>query len=198
MTKIYIVRHGEKEGREENSHLSDVGINQAEATAQYLKNRGISSIYSSPLIRAQDTAKIIAKTLSLPIILDPRLRERLVWGDREGETYKEFLEEWRKTCADRLYKPPVGDSSSNSGNRVKSLVDELAKDNSATALISHNGAIGDFLRTIFSDKLLPFSIEQATGVEMVNIPYCSVTTIDVNNGEYSFKKVGYTDHLQTK
>lgn len=195
MSEFYLVRHGAKETREEDSPLSAVGIKQSEATAEYLENRGISSIYSSPLRRAQHTSEIIAVRLSLPITSDSRLRERLVWGDRKGETYDEFLEEWVKTSEDRQYQPQYGDSVFTSGNRVKQLFDEAAKDNSTSLIVAHSGAIGDFLRTVFPDELLPFYIEPVAKVRMVEVLYCSITTIEVNNGTYTLKKVNDTSHL---
>lgn len=196
MAEIYVVRHGAKETREEDSPLNAVGIKQVEATAKYLENRDISSIHSSPLKRAQHTSELIAVRLGLPVTADSRLRERLVWGDRKGETYDEFIEEWRKTSADRYYQPSYGDSSFTSGNRVKQVVEEAGEtNNGATLLITHSGVIGDFLRTVFPDELLPFYIEPVAKVRMVEVLYSSVTVVEVNTGTYALKRVNDTSHL---
>lgn len=58
---------------------------------------------------------------------DNRLRERLLWGDRKGESFDEFLSEWIKTTIDRNYQPLFGDSFFMAGNRMKSLIDEISK-----------------------------------------------------------------------
>lgn len=197
MAEIYIVRHAEKETRGENSPLNAVGIKQSEVTAEELENRGISSIYSSPSRRAFHTSEIIAARLGLQVIPDSRLRERLAWGDRKDETYEQFLEEWRKTQANKYYQPTYGgDSRLISGNRVKQVVDEVGEaTNDALLLVTHSGAIGDFLETVFPDEFLPFYIEPVAKVRMVEILYCSITVIEANKGRYTLKKVNDTSHL---
>lgn len=198
MAEIYILRHAEKETREENSPLSTIGIKQAEATAKYLEHRNIGSIHSSPLRRALHTSEIIAARLGLQVIPNIRLRERLAWGDRKEETYEQFLEEWRKTQSDKYYKPPYGDSRFISGNRIKQVVDEVGEaKNDACLLVTHSGAIGDFLETVFPDELLPFYIEPVAKVRMVEILYCSITVVEVNKGQYTLKKVNDTSYLPT-
>lgn len=72
-TYIYFVRHGEVYnpkkiwyGRLPNHGLSKKGREQIEETAKYLKNKQIDIIYSSPLLRAKQSAEIIRKKLKLP------------------------------------------------------------------------------------------------------------------------------------
>lgn len=74
-TYIYFVRHGEVYnpkkiwyGRLPFHGLSKNGRNQIEETAKYLKNKQINVIYSSPLLRARQSAEIIRKKLNLPKI----------------------------------------------------------------------------------------------------------------------------------
>jgi len=45
----------------------------AQRTADYLSHKPIVAVYSSRLIRAYQTAEIIAKPFSLPVITDRRL-----------------------------------------------------------------------------------------------------------------------------
>lgn len=72
-TYIYLVRHGEVYnpkkiwyGRLPFHGLSIKGREQIEETAQHLKNKHIDVIYSSPLLRARQSAQIIRKKLNLP------------------------------------------------------------------------------------------------------------------------------------
>jgi len=74
-TTIYLIRHGEVNnphniiyGRLPGFHLTDVGKKQLEDAAKYLKNKHIDEIYTSPLLRAKESAGIIQKVLGLPII----------------------------------------------------------------------------------------------------------------------------------
>lgn len=81
MTKIYIARHGQDEDNAKailnghrNSPLTATGRQQASELADGIKNVGIvfDGVYTSPLLRANTTAKVICQSLSLsdPIILD--------------------------------------------------------------------------------------------------------------------------------
>ncbi len=72
-TNIYLVRHGEVHnpkkivyGRLPGFRLSTKGVLEVEQTANFLIDKNISTIYSSPLLRARQTAKIIQKKLYLP------------------------------------------------------------------------------------------------------------------------------------
>lgn len=74
-TTIYFIRHGEVYnpdniiyGRLPNFGLSDHGEKQIEETANFLLDKHIDVIYSSPLKRAKQTAEIIRAKLSIPTI----------------------------------------------------------------------------------------------------------------------------------
>ena len=80
---IIFLRHGQAEnntkrilaGRTEGVHLTKLGIEQAESIGKYLKPIDISAIYSSPIERADNTAKIVAESNSIDYKLDERLTE---------------------------------------------------------------------------------------------------------------------------
>ena len=63
--------------------LNATGRAQAEVAAQVLYGRGISSIVSSPLSRAMDTAQAVAAVLGLPVTAGVDLQEAS-FGIREG------------------------------------------------------------------------------------------------------------------
>lgn len=71
-TRIYFVRHGEVHnplkiwyGRLPFYRLSANGKQQIENTAEYLMDKNIDIIYSSPLLRARQSAEILRKKLGL-------------------------------------------------------------------------------------------------------------------------------------
>jgi phosphoserine phosphatase len=75
MVRIILVRHGEtawnKEGKFQGRldiELSDAGRQQAKKLAEALRDVHIDSIYSSPLKRSFDTAKLIAGWHSLEVV----------------------------------------------------------------------------------------------------------------------------------
>lgn len=196
MTTFYLIRHGARESLKEDSPLSPLGIKQAEACAYQLTSSGIGSIYTSPLKRTLQTAKIIAHALRLHIKSDNRLKERLIWGDRPGESYDEFVLEWIKTSNDRNYKPPYGDTSFEAGNRVKSLIDEVADSGVKNILVvAHGGIIGDFLRNIFSEDKLVFQIDPKSSVKYIEILECSITEIQKANKKHFLKSVNDISHF---
>lgn len=87
---LYVVRHGQTDwniqGRIQGStdvELNSNGINQAKQTAELLKNIDFDVIYSSPLKRTIDTAKLINEYHNINIIKDGRIIERN-FGDFEG------------------------------------------------------------------------------------------------------------------
>ena len=85
---IYIIRHGKTEknrtnllqGRS-NQPLNEEGIRQAREAASFFRDIEFSHVYSSPLIRAIQTAEIIAP--GTRIITDDRLIE-MDYGPYEG------------------------------------------------------------------------------------------------------------------
>lgn len=98
---FYFVRHGEtdwnKRGIYQGSSdipLNDAGIEQAHMIARLLKNEPIAHIVTSPLIRAKQTAEIIAEHLGKPITTIDELKE-LSLGEKEGQPRSEgFFENW--------------------------------------------------------------------------------------------------------
>lgn len=194
MTTFYLVRHGKKESKNEFTSLSDIGIKQAELTAKYFKSLNISSIYASPLKRTQQTAEIISKEIKIPIVTDDKLRERMEWVPVE-ESFEDFLKEWDKTSIDRNYKPPIGDSSYKTGDRVKAVLEKIADSNSSILVVTHGGAIGDFLRNIFSDEQLSLKTRPLSSIKYVEISECSITEVQKINNEYALKRVNDVSHL---
>ncbi len=85
---IYIIRHGQTElnnkqvlqGRSDYP-LNEKGIAQAHVAAERLRLVSFSSVFSSPLIRAVQTAEIIAP--GVPVRIDERLIE-MDYGPYEG------------------------------------------------------------------------------------------------------------------
>lgn len=80
--KLYLLRHGEtswnKEDRmayNKNLVLNDTGIKQAQDISKEIEKINYDFIFSSPFIRAIQTAEIV-NVKKFPIIIDDRLAER--------------------------------------------------------------------------------------------------------------------------
>jgi broad specificity phosphatase PhoE len=79
---VHLVRHGEVDnpdrvlyGRLPGFHLSEAGRVMAKAAADFLADRDITAVRSSPLERAVETAEPIAAEFGLPTVTDDRLIE---------------------------------------------------------------------------------------------------------------------------
>ena len=94
-----MIRHGQAQnnverrlaGRMDGVNLTEDGIKQAEHAAIMLESAGVSAIYSSPILRAAETAKIISERCGVPVKTDPRLTE-IDMGKFTGMRFEEVLE----------------------------------------------------------------------------------------------------------
>jgi broad specificity phosphatase PhoE len=81
-TTVHLLRHGEVYnpegvlyGRRDGYHLSDLGVRMAERVAEVIGERDIVHVRSSPLERAQETARPLAAARGLEIVTDDRVIE---------------------------------------------------------------------------------------------------------------------------
>lgn len=96
MTAICLVRHGETEwnaiGRlqgREDIPLNGKGKEQAKIVGQYLQNSGFAALYTSPLARAKETARIVNRYIGeLPIFESSAFIEK-DYGRASGMTVQE-------------------------------------------------------------------------------------------------------------
>lgn len=79
---LYIIRHGKPDYQTDT--LTPEGVEQAKLTAERLMKSGIDEIHSSPMGRAQETARPLADALGLPIIT-----ESWAW-ELDAESYNTY------------------------------------------------------------------------------------------------------------
>jgi broad specificity phosphatase PhoE len=100
---VYLVRHGETNatnqglyGRSPGIGLNEAGKMQAQRVAEYLQEKVIDAIYSSPLERAIGTAEPLASRKNIPIQSSPAFNE-VNQGDWTGQTWSNLREDssWR-------------------------------------------------------------------------------------------------------
>ncbi len=102
--ELIIVRHGKTratsagifEGTCSKNNLTKSGIGYANKLAGFFAGYGIDEIYSSPLKRAVQTAKPVARLTNLKIRIEPLLRE-ISYGSWEGKRKSELAKtgEWK-------------------------------------------------------------------------------------------------------
>src|SRR2546429_672762 len=176
MTYFYLVRHAEKSDSVDSGDpaLSPRGIRQARWTARHLACSSIDAIYSSPLVRARETARHIAQELRLPVHICPALREPANWGDDPAQTRDEFVAMWEYATHHRDWQPPIGDSSRQAGERLEGLLRALAGayPDARLVLVMHGGIIGDLVRNLFSDE----EVRRYTS-DISTVAHCSITPV---------------------
>lgn len=150
-TTIILCRHGESEGNREarfGGHgptpLTALGRSQAEATAQRLARSGVDAVYSSDLVRARETADIIAAAIGCETVATPSLRERSV-GIFTGLTFDEARERFPRDFEALLRRdpdscPPGGETYAQCRARASSFLDDLlvSRAGQRILLVSHH------------------------------------------------------------
>lgn len=148
---IYLVRHGDIGLGSEKRYigqtdlpLSPLGLKQASLLKDMFSPISFDNIFCSDLMRAQQTAKIIAVPRPAAPILCPEFRE-LNMGDWEGKTFSEIRTKFPKEFAERgqtiaNFVPPRGESFTDCSKRVLPAFEWLMKSAGNTILIiAHAG-----------------------------------------------------------
>ena len=79
--ELLLIRHGlpervvNEDGTPADPPLSAKGRDQAERVARWLEGVSIDRLYSSPLLRARETAQPLATLRGLPVEIEPAVRE---------------------------------------------------------------------------------------------------------------------------
>lgn len=156
-TPLLILRHGQTPWNaagiwqgQANPGLTDLGREQAQSAAAALvdsKVRPWQRIISSDLARAEQTARVVAEALSLPLDFDVRLRERDVghWSGKskreieetDGETLRAFFSDDPTVC------PGGGESTHVLRARAFAAIESIASrwPDEHTIIVTHLGWI---------------------------------------------------------
>ena len=162
--KIYLIRHGQttgdvedRYGGEYDDELTDKGILQAQELANKLANTGIQILFCSPLIRAQQTAKILKDKLGCEIKTINDLRERNKNGILTGMTRNEAKEKYPE-LVEKLkdYRNQIegAESQDDFVERIKKAFVEVTSITgySTISIITHGGPIWTIFSDILNDK----------------------------------------------
>jgi len=191
MSLIGLIRHGStqwnKEGRAQG--LSDIpldeeGLDQAKALAVRLSKEEWNAIYSSDLLRARQTAEIIAEKMKIAdICFDYRLRE-MVGGKIEGTTEAERVGLWGSNWRDLDLGIEDVDSVSSRGTECIESVSHKHF-GQKVLIVSHGALIGLSIK-----KLLP---NLNTNEHLKN---ASITTIKKLNKHWDCEVYNCTLHIE--
>lgn len=200
-TKIILVRHGFSVANEKNIYagiqdypLSELGLKQAELCGKYFEKSSISAIYSSPLIRAYDTALSISKVKGLEIVIERDLRE-CEGGDWEGKRYEYLCSHypfeygiWVKDIGNA--KCPNGESIKDFANRIFSAITNIAEkhDGECICIVTHATPI----------RVIEAFAKNVPICKLKDIGWCanaSINSFIYENGNFSIEEMNNDAYL---
>jgi broad specificity phosphatase PhoE len=152
MLQVYLLRHGETFWNADgnrycgatNIGLTEKGISQAHVAAGLLQHIHFDAVYTSPLQRAHNTAKIASGDYP-SISVEKRLTEA-AFGEWEGKTREEFIaenpdlwEDWAKE-PDHIRAGGTGETAMEVVTRVDDFFREILKKhtNGTILVVAHN------------------------------------------------------------
>ena len=130
--------------------LSDRGRQQAARVAERLKDLTPTILYSSDVLRTQETAQFISQSIGMPVHLCEGLREWDVgtWEDRHVDELATHLQEIGANIVS--YVPEGGESQLQTQERLIAQMNTFAAQHAGETIVcvSHGKAIDMFARHV--------------------------------------------------
>lgn len=208
-TRLYLIRHGqagnnlgELDTASADLPLTEVGREQARRLGERMASYGVDAIYSSPLLRARETAQAIADRTGLEVIVVHDLREidSAVEGNIRGarsdavtgiSALAELSDDEIKA---RIEANPTWDSfpqaepSLHARNRIRAAMDQIIADNPGkrVAVVCHAGVIQMYVSMVLGIRTdFPFYPFNA-----------SITSIRALNDRRALWRLNDISHLE--
>lgn len=179
MSQLVLVRHGQSVYNLENRFtgtidigLTTLGEEEARQTGEKLKEYSFDTTYTSMLIRAQESLRIILEVIAqtnIPVIKNAALNERM-YGSLQGlnkdETIKKYgieqVEIWRRSYS---ICPPEGESLAETFGRTvpyfKAEIEPKLRAEKNVLIVAHGNslrALMMYLENISSEEIVKINI----------------------------------------
>jgi probable phosphoglycerate mutase len=151
--RLILVRHGESPSNLTRAidttvpgpRLTALGVEQAEALTEALRDESIDAIFASTMTRAQMTAEPLARVRGLTVQVRDGLRE-ITAGELEMRNDDESIDLYLETsfawaAGDLDRRMPGGENGVEAFARFDAVVAEAAGAYSSACLVSHGAAI---------------------------------------------------------
>lgn len=178
---LYFVRHGETDWNvrkkiqgKTDIPLNEKGVSQAVALASWLKANGfqVKRTYTSPQLRAAETARILSDALEIESIVLNGLRE-MDLGEWEGmnwntveEVYQDRYEYWNTHR--RFTRTPQGESYDDVLGRTLRALQYILEQETHDVLVVTHSAVLMALRCYLADRpfedMVPYFKTKNTGI----------------------------------
>jgi len=195
VSTLFLVRHGETDWNrsgqimgEQPVPMNQNGEAQVKRLATFLKSRSIHALYSSPVVRALQTAEILASALQVPVTADRGLTEINV-GEWEGRYWKHLTDEFARQqfyTRPEEARPPGGETLSEVQTRAVAAVERARTREGADRLLFVSHA--DVVRTILAHYL---RLDLKT-VRQLRIDHASLTALEINGTLADLLFLNYT------
>jgi alpha-ribazole phosphatase len=152
VSRLLLLRHAEpsEDARGRCYGSLDVGLSaagraHARELAERLRRLEFAAVYTSPRLRARETAAPIAAARGLEAVTDDGLRE-LDFGELEGRTYDEIAASdpelyraWMETPTSVRF--PGGESFADLKERAVAALDRIRARHDAALVVTHGGVL---------------------------------------------------------
>lgn len=169
---IYFIRHGETDYNKKHIMqgwldipLNETGLTQAEEAKQICKNLQIDLIYSSPLLRAKQTAEKINEVHKLQIIFDDRLKE-ICFGSVQGECRDDWSEEKKQDVFSNPEKYGA-ETLQQLYDRVTNFFREIENIDKNILIVSHGGVYRAIYKYLNNIDGFDFELENLKNAKLI-------------------------------
>jgi probable phosphoglycerate mutase len=204
--RLYILRHGETDWNKAKKvqgsvdiPLNGFGRQLAKGTAKGFGNIHFDLAYTSPLLRAKETAEIILEGRETPLHIDKRLEE-INFGIYEGmlcDSESNSEEFW---AFDKLftkpdeYIPVEGETLESLSRRTGDFLEELQEkfkgQDKQILIATHGATLNALLNHVKGNHEIanfwPGSV----------FPNCGVAVVNVEDGDYTIEEEGVVYHQE--
>lgn len=212
--RVYLVRHGASElnlvgvHQKATTPLAQSGKKQAKILARHFQKIPIDIIYSSPLLRAKQTAEVLSEALKIPVEYMQELQERRRASSMQGKKPgREISEEIYKLLRKHRYSPDWRYEDAETFNELKQRVQRSIKhlekyhENQNVLLVTHGIFMRMFLlSTFFGEKMTPKQFYTISDKLITH--NTGITVFDYSKGEgwtlVSWNEVAHLGNIKTK
>jgi probable phosphoglycerate mutase len=199
-TVVHLVRHGQTESNvtgyfmgASNEDISELGYRQVRSLARRLAALSVSAVYTSPLQRTLNTAKVLAGSFGV----EPQVNGYLIeigLGDWQGLHRDEIQERWPELWKQSRVDPshitlPGGESFQQVRERAADAFEQIVAghQDGLVIIVSHDAVIRMLVAHVLG---APTSVYRR-----LEIGNASLSTVKVEDGRARLALLNDTSHL---
>ncbi|TFE19359.1 histidine phosphatase family protein [Cohnella luojiensis] len=148
MKTIYLIRHCKAKGQEPDAVLTLEGLAQSESLSDFLLDKQIDLVISSPFLRAIHSIKPFIDLTKVSMKIDSRLSERILCSVE----LTDWMDKLKVSFDDMDLKLPGGESSVEATNRGIEVINELMNESAYNiVIVTHGNLLSLIIRNFKKD-----------------------------------------------